>query len=344
MNTSLTSVRLSRFALRFVAIASATLVILSLLLWMEGDFDRRFLLAHNLFRDNPAIVAFAGALSRFGMSAVCLLVLTCIAASVRFPAFREARPVLLVVLFSFCAATLVATLLKEPLGRARPIADLAGQLNVTSRHDSASFPSGHAAQSLALALPFVLIVAGGPVGVRLAKLAMLLVAGLVCYSRIVKGAHYPQLYAEAGLQYLSSQPNTPMDATTYYGGLRLQIPLFEGGLMKAEVAESKSKQRQAELSTELLKRNIQNEVADAYIQYQAITTVLETTKSQFEYAKKNFDTVEGLFAEGLVPSLSVIDAQQALFFAERELVTATFEQQLAVLRLQKAMGVLGKQQ
>jgi membrane-associated phospholipid phosphatase len=200
MNTSLTSVRLSRFALRFVAIASATLVILSLLLWMEGDFDRRFLLAHNLFRDNPAIVAFAGALSRFGMSAVCLLVLACIAASVRFPAFREVRPVLLVVLFSFCAATLVATLLKEPLGRARPIADLAGQLNVTSRHDSASFPSGHAAQSLALALPFVLIVAGGPVGVRLAKLAMLLVAGLVCYSRIVKGAHYlSDVLAGAGL-------------------------------------------------------------------------------------------------------------------------------------------------
>jgi len=202
MNTSLTSVRLSRFTLWFVAIASATFLVLSLLLWMEGDFDRWFLLAHNLFRDNPAIMAFADALSRYGMSAICLLVLACIAASVRIPAFREARPVLLVVLFSFCAATFVATLLKEPLGRARPITDIAGQLNVTSRHESASFPSGHAAQSLALALPFVLIVAGGPIGMRLAKIAMLLVAGLVCYSRIVKGAHYlGDVLAGAGLAF-----------------------------------------------------------------------------------------------------------------------------------------------
>jgi outer membrane protein TolC len=161
---------------------------------------------------------------------------------------------------------------------------------------------------------------------------------------ITAGAHYPQVYAEGGLRYTDSAPATMMDATTYYGGVFLQVPIFEGGLMKAEVAESRSRQRQAELSTELLKRSIQAEVADAYIQYQAVTTVLETTKNQFDYAKRNFDSVEGLFADGLVPSLSVIDAQQALFLAERELVTATFEQQLAVLRLQKAVGLLGKQQ
>jgi membrane-associated phospholipid phosphatase len=190
MNASLTAVRLSPSALRFVVIASVTIGILSLLLWIERDLDRGFLLAHNLFRDNPAVVAFCGALSRFGMSAICLLLLACIAASCRFPAFLHARPLLLVVLFSFNAATLAATLLKELLGRARPIADLAGQLNVASQHGSPSFPSGHAAQSLALALPFVLIVPGGSVAVGFVKLALLLVASLVCYSRIVKGAHY----------------------------------------------------------------------------------------------------------------------------------------------------------
>jgi outer membrane protein TolC len=113
--------------------------------------------------------------------------------------------------------------------------------------------------------------------------------------------------------------------------------------MKAEVAEARSKQRQSELSTELLKRTIQNEVAEAYLNYQTLSTVLETAKTQFEYARKNFDTVESLFSEGLLPSLSVIDAQQALFLAERELVAASIEQQLAVLRLQRSVGVLGKQ-
>ena len=160
---------------------------------------------------------------------------------------------------------------------------------------------------------------------------------------ITRGAHYPQIYAEGGIRYMDSNPATLMDATTYYGGVVLQVPIFEGGLMKAEVAEARSKQRQSELSTELLKRTIQNEVAEAYLNYQTLSTVLETTKTQFESARKNFDTVESLFSEGLLPSLSVIDAQQALFLAERELVAASIEQQLAVLRLQRSVGVLGKQ-
>ena len=160
---------------------------------------------------------------------------------------------------------------------------------------------------------------------------------------ITAGAHYPQVYAEGGIRYTDSNPATLMDATTYYGGVVLQVPIFEGGLMKAEVAEARSKQRQSELSTELLKRTIQNEVAEAYLNYQTLSTVLETARTQFEYARKNFDTVESLFSEGLLPSLSVIDAQQALFLAERELVAASIEQQLAVLRLQRSVGVLGKQ-
>lgn len=190
MNASLTAVGLSPSALRLALIASVTIAILSLGLWWEGDFDRGFLLAHNPLRDNPAIVALAAALTRFGMSAICLLLLGSIAASDRFPALRQARPVLLVVLFSFSAATLAGDLLKELLGRARPIAEIAGQLNAAGRHGSPSFPSGHAAKSLALALPFALIVPVGSDVVRLVRLALLLVASLVCYSRIVLGAHY----------------------------------------------------------------------------------------------------------------------------------------------------------
>lgn len=190
MDTTITAVRLSAPARRFVLIAAVALAVLSLLLWAEGGFDRAFLLAHNALREHPAAGAAGGAMSQFGMSAICLMLLACIGASFRFPAFREVRPVLLVVLLSFSAAAIGASLLKELLGRARPVADLAGQLNAASRHGSASFPSGHAAKSLALALPFVFLAPSGGRIVRLAKLALLLAASLVCYSRIVLGAHY----------------------------------------------------------------------------------------------------------------------------------------------------------
>lgn len=159
---------------------------------------------------------------------------------------------------------------------------------------------------------------------------------------IVRGAHYPQLYAEAAAQYQSSHPETAFDGSIYYGGLRLQIPLFEGGLMKAETAEARSKVRQAELRAASLKRSIENEVQEAHINVQTISSVLETAKLQLGYAKDNFSAVEGLYREGLVTSLSMIDAEQALSLAEREVVNSTYDQQLSILQLRKNIGVLGK--
>ena len=160
---------------------------------------------------------------------------------------------------------------------------------------------------------------------------------------IVRGAHYPQLYAVAGVQYQNSQPEIFTDATTYYGGVRLQIPIFEGGLMKADVSEARSRVRQAELSTEFLRKSIESDVNEAYVNLQTVTSVLETAKLQMEYAKSNFDAVEGLFAEGLVPSLSLIDAEQALNMAEHELMNASYDRQLTILRLKKSIGALGKE-
>jgi outer membrane protein len=133
-----------------------------------------------------------------------------------------------------------------------------------------------------------------------------------------------------------------MDATTYYGGIRVQIPVFEGGLMRSEVAEARSKVRQAEYAAELLKRSITTEVQEAFVNYRSLTTVLETAKEQYQFSKDNFDTIEQLFAEGLVPSLSLIDAQQGLLSAEQQLINARFEQQVAIIRLQRAQGILGK--
>lgn len=159
---------------------------------------------------------------------------------------------------------------------------------------------------------------------------------------IVKGAHYPQLSLEGALQYKDSDPKTMTDGTIYYGGIRLSVPIFEGGLMKAEVAEARSKLRQAELSGILLRRSIETEVYEARVNLDTVTSVLRASKLQYNDAMRNFQTVESLFTEGLATSLSLIDAQQALFAAEREYVNAVYDQQLAILRLKKAIGLIGE--
>lgn len=163
------------------------------------------------------------------------------------------------------------------------------------------------------------------------------------FVEIVRGGHYPQLSAVAGAQYQDSQPAVLTDATVYYGGLRLEIPIFEGGLMKAEVSEARSKVRQAELSSDLLRQTIESDVQEASVNLETATSVLDTARLQLEYAKGNFDAVEGLFSEGLLASLSLIDAEQALTAAEREVMNTTYDRQVAILQLKKSIGTLGKE-
>ena len=160
------------------------------------------------------------------------------------------------------------------------------------------------------------------------------------YITVVEGAHYPQISAEGGISNLDSTPNTILDGTTYYGLLKISVPLFEGGLRKAESSEIRSKYRQAELAEDLLRRSIENEVHAAYLRLQTALTVLDTSKLQLDYARRNFDAVEGLFAEGLVPSLSLIDAEQALSLAENDSVNATYDREIAIVDLQKTIGLL----
>lgn len=160
---------------------------------------------------------------------------------------------------------------------------------------------------------------------------------------IVQGGHYPQLSALVGAQYQESQPSIFTDATTYYAGLRLTVPIFEGGLMSAEVSEAKSRVRQAELSSEFLRKSIEADVQEAYVNLQTVSSVLETAKLEMDYAKGNYEAVESLFSEGLLTSLSLIDAEQALTMAERELMNATYDRELAILRLKKSIGMLGKE-
>jgi outer membrane protein len=160
---------------------------------------------------------------------------------------------------------------------------------------------------------------------------------------IVQGGHYPQLSAEAGATYQRSSPEIPLDATVYYAGLRLQVPIFEGGLMKAETSEARSKVRQAELASDLLRQSIESEVHEAYVNVETAASVLDTSRLQMDYAKKSYEAVQGLFTEGLLASLSLIDSEQALTFAETETMNAAYDRELAILRLKRSMGTLGKE-
>jgi undecaprenyl-diphosphatase len=90
----------------------------------------------------------------------------------------------------FGIAGIGGDLLKEILGRSRPFVEYAGEINALSSAATPAFPSGHATKSVALALPFLILVAPKDNWRKGVKILLAVLALGVCYSRVVLGAHY----------------------------------------------------------------------------------------------------------------------------------------------------------
>ncbi|MDI6789657.1 MAG: TolC family protein [Thermodesulfobacteriota bacterium] len=161
--------------------------------------------------------------------------------------------------------------------------------------------------------------------------------------RYVRGAYWPTVSIEGVYKRKEDSPaSTFVLEETAYGGLRLNFPFFEGGLRRAEVKEAEAKQRQSELIYEDLKKTINIEVENAYLDLITQREILKSLEDQLAFARDNYNATSKQFEFGLANSIDVMDANTLLVTAERQLAEARLNYQLADLRLKRATGTLLK--
>jgi outer membrane protein len=159
--------------------------------------------------------------------------------------------------------------------------------------------------------------------------------------RFARGGFFPTLSLEGIYSRLDQDPENPFFfvETDKRAALTLTFPLFEGGLRLAELREARSKARQAGLQRTLLEDRIEVEVKNALRDLTAVGSVLENFKDQVAFAQENFTLVEKQFAFGLATNIDMLDANSLLREAQRQLFNTTYDRDLAVLRVQKAVGL-----
>ncbi len=80
--------------------------------------------------------------------------------------------------------------MKFVFARPRPATTYGSEILALSQAASYAIPSGHATKSVALVLPFILLVSSSRNLHKGIKIVIGLIAAGVCFSRIVLGAHY----------------------------------------------------------------------------------------------------------------------------------------------------------
>jgi outer membrane protein len=158
-----------------------------------------------------------------------------------------------------------------------------------------------------------------------------------------KGAYWPVLSVEGLYRDATRDPDYPYDDTDSLSlGLRLDLPLYDGGLRKANISESRARQRQADLQAALIAKQVLVETEQAYLEIITQQNILQSLEDQFKYAQENIDAVGQQFDHGLATSLDAMDANTLLVTSERELSEAQYRLQLALLRLERAKGTFLK--
>ncbi|MBD3729836.1 MAG: TolC family outer membrane protein [Sphingomonadales bacterium] len=130
----------------------------------------------------------------------------------------------------------------------------------------------------------------------------------------------------------------PQDSTTAQAGLRLSIPLFQGGLPAAQQRQAQARAA-ALLEQEIgAERDVIVQVRSAWSSWKAANAIVVSSQQAVEAAQLS---LEGVRAENTVGNRTILDilnAEQELLSAQVTLVTARRDAYVAGFTLLAAMG------
>jgi outer membrane protein len=123
-------------------------------------------------------------------------------------------------------------------------------------------------------------------------------------------------------------------------GLQLAIPIFSGGIIQSRVRQALANREKADQDLENTRRGVAQSVRTNFLNVtsgialvRALEQALTSTKSQLDSTILGRDV-------GVRTSVDVLNAQQSVFQARRDLQQARYNYLLSTLRLKAAAGTL----
>lgn len=125
-------------------------------------------------------------------------------------------------------------------------------------------------------------------------------------------------------------------------GLQLEIPLYQGGAVSSRVRQAVLNQQKAQDDLQIARRSAELETQRAYLnlsssiaQVKAFEQALISSQSQLDSTKLGYEV-------GVRTSVDVLNAQQQLFTAKRDLLQARYSYLVNVVRLKAVAGVVAE--
>lgn len=127
-----------------------------------------------------------------------------------------------------------------------------------------------------------------------------------------------------------------------YIGVRLNIPLFDGGLTSSRVRESLALQEQKEIDLQRVRAEAALAAETAYLEAAGYLAEAQALKAAEISGRVALEANQMGYEVGLRINSDVLNAQQQLFTTRRDLMKAQVDGLVATLRLKASVGELGE--
>ena len=159
-----------------------------------------------------------------------------------------------------------------------------------------------------------------------------------------RGAHYPTVDAYASLtdsgQGSGVQGGSGTDTNSKIIGLQLAIPLYQGGIVNSRVRESLANEDKARQELEYARRNAELAARQGYLGVTSNIAQVRALEAAVVSNQSSLDSTILGQQVGVRTQVDVLNAQQLLFSARRDLAQARYNYIASFLRLIAAAGAL----
>jgi outer membrane protein len=157
-----------------------------------------------------------------------------------------------------------------------------------------------------------------------------------------RAGHYPTLDAVAGYAINNNQTIGPTQISTRVAsiGLQLNVPIYQGGLVSSRVREAVANQEKARQDAEAAAREASLQARQDWLNVSSGAARVRALEQALVSSNAQLDSTKLGLEVGVRTNLDVLNAEQQVFSARRDLASARYAYLLAGLSLKAAAGIL----
>ncbi len=140
---------------------------------------------------------------------------------------------------------------------------------------------------------------------------------------------------------LNNQTFAARGSNNWAAGATLSLNLFDGGANRAQLAESRARERQAEASQAQLAAQIRLQVREAFLNLTSARQRVEVSRESASQAEESLRILQNRYETGLATITDLLRAETMRRAAKRNFLNAVFDYRIAFAALQLATGEIG---